>query len=204
MRHAHVCLVLVAGCALTGKATPLEIRYFSPESTAPSETRTLEAPVASVRLGRVTQSSNLQYKIVHRDSNVELEPYDTLRWMERPDAYVRRALSRALFEVRPLEQAVSGRAPILDVEVIAFEEVRYAGRRAGRVRLRYQLAGDRTVLDSGVVTIERPASGPQIERVVIAIGNAMEAATSEVANRVANTMSVLRNLPMTAGGEGAP
>jgi cholesterol transport system auxiliary component len=122
---------------------------------------------------------------VRRASAVELSLSETLRWTEYPDAYVRRSLSRALFEARDLEQIVGGAAPTLEVEVFAFEEVRRGDRRAGRVALRYQLHDERAVLASGDVVIERAARGPEIELVVAAIGDAMAASTAELAERVA-------------------
>lgn len=203
-----------AGCALSSKAAPIELRYFSPEPPEPpagterrsggsggSSSDSSEpgaAPAAArprLHLGRVTPSAHLRYRIVRRSSPVERELSETLRWTEPPDAYVRRALTRALFEARSLEQVIGGPAPTLDVEVLAFEAVDRApaptvrgparpATRAGRVELRYQLHDERTVLASGVVAVERDAGGREIERVVAAIGQAMAAATAEVADRV--------------------
>jgi ABC-type uncharacterized transport system auxiliary subunit len=182
--------VVTSGCALSSKATPLELHYFSPELALPAPapaaapTEPARAARLPLKLGRVSASDHLRYRIVHRDSQVALELYDTLRWTEPPDDYVRRALGRALFDARPCEQAVAGRAPALEVEVTAFEDVIAAGHHAGRVQLHYQLHDERVVLSRGVVTVDRPASGPEIERVVTAIGQAMDAATAELADRV--------------------
>jgi cholesterol transport system auxiliary component len=122
---------------------------------------------------------------VRRTSSVELRLSETRRWTEPPDAYVRRSLARALFEARGLERVVGGAAPTLEVEVIAFEVVHHPDRRAGRVELRYQLHDERTVLSAGDVAIEREARGQGFELVVAAIGEALEAATAEIADRVA-------------------
>lgn len=54
----------------------------------------------------------------------------------------------------------------------------------GRVQIRYQLHDERSVLASGVVTVERDASSGAIEAVVAAIGAAMEAACAELAGDV--------------------
>jgi ABC-type uncharacterized transport system auxiliary subunit len=161
------------------------MRYFSPENidvhhVAP---RALP-PVARLRLGGLTSIANLRYPIVHRESAVELDVYETLRWTESPQDYVRRSLSRALFEDGQLEEAVGGAAVTLDVEVISFEESRRDGRRVGRIQLGYQLHDERSVLKSGVVTVERDATAAGIEPVVAAIGSAMDAATSELAKNV--------------------
>jgi cholesterol transport system auxiliary component len=185
--HAPAWLALVvAGCALVSRSPPLELRYFSPEAAVPAAPA---APAGAarprLRLGRVEPDANLRYAIVHRDSPVELSPYETLRWTDTPDVYVRRALSRALFEARPLEQAVGGEAPTLEVDVVAFEEVRRGASSAGRVELRYELRDARRVVARGTVAAELPAPDGAIEHVVPAIGAAMDRATDELATRIA-------------------
>jgi ABC-type uncharacterized transport system auxiliary subunit len=177
--------LLLGGCALTSKGTPIEIRYFSPESIdVHHAARQALPPVARLRLGSLTSSANLRYAIVHRESAVELDLYETLRWTENPEDYVRRSLSRALFEDGQLEEVVGGAAITLDVELIAFEESHRESRRVGRIQLGYQVHDERSVLKSGIVTVERDATGASIEPVVAAIGSAMDAATSELAKNV--------------------
>ncbi|HEX7836752.1 MAG TPA: ABC-type transport auxiliary lipoprotein family protein [Kofleriaceae bacterium] len=180
--------ICLAGCALGAKAEPLELRYFSPEpasAVAAAEARApSDAAPLRLRLGRITASSHLRYRIVHRDSAVAIDPYDALRWTEQPPDYVRRALSRALYEAHPLAEAISGATPTLEVEVTAFEEVVRPGGRAGRVQLRYQLHDERAVLARGVVTADRAAARADIEAVVAAIREAMDAACAELADRV--------------------
>ncbi len=187
-----IALAALDGCALTSKATPLDVRTFTPEKVELHQA-TLPAtpPVARLRLGDLTSSANLRYAIVHRDSAVEVEPYQTLRWTENPEDYVRRALARALFEDSPLTEVVGGPAVTLDVEVIAFEEVRRSERHFGRVQLGYHLHDDRAVLASGVVTTEREAASAAIESVVSAIGDAMNGATSELAQDVVARLRAL-------------
>lgn len=177
-------LVALAACALTSKSKPLDIRYFSPEARLATDAPLATAPLGRLRLGRISPSAILRYRIVHRASDVELETYETLRWTEYPDAYVRRSLARALFDDRRLEQVVGGAAATLEIEVLAFEEVRRGEHRAGRVQLRYLLHDDRRVLASDTVTAEREAAGPEIDQVVPAIGAALEAVSSELAARV--------------------
>lgn len=191
MRAACVCLLLLlGGCALTSKATPEEIHYFSPESMdAHRAARPTEPPLARLRLGRLSSSANLRYRIVHRTSPVAFDAYQTLRWTENPEDYVRRSLSRALFDGGLLEQAVGESAVTLDVEVVAFEEAHRENRHLGRVQLQYRLHDERLVLASGVITVEREATGTGIEPVVSAIGAAMEAATSELAKDVVTDLT---------------
>lgn len=182
-------LLALVGCSLTSKLEPLDVRYFSPAPSHGDAPRVSSTPHAPLRLGRITASAHLRYQIVHRTSAVEVEPYEALRWTEQPELYVRRALVHALFETEPLDQVVSGSAPTLDVELVAFEEVRHGTARAGRVELHFALHDEQHVLARGSVVEERPASGPTIDLVVQAIGAAMEASTSTVANRIAATLS---------------
>lgn len=180
-------LLLVAGCALTSHTPARELRTFTPERPDDVSAHAPREPHATLRLGRITASANLRYAIVHRDSPYEVTPYETLRWTELPDAYVRRALSRALFDDRPLAEAVSSAAPTLDVEVLAFEEITAPSR--GRVVLRYDLHDDTAVLAHGTIGVERAAAAPRIEAVVAALHDALAAATSELAGRVERALS---------------
>ncbi len=178
--------LVVAGCALTSHTPARELRTFSPERPDDLAAHVPREPKASLRLGHVTASANLRYAILHRDSPYEVEPYETLRWTELPDAYVQRALAKALFEDRPLAEAVSGSVPTLDVELLAFEEVTSPSH--ARVVLRYTLHDDTTVLDHGTIAIERAAAAPQIEAVVAALHDALRAAASEIADRVEHAL----------------
>ena len=182
----YLVLFTAAACALTSKSAPRELRYFSPEPPADSREPAGPAlePRAQLRLARIGPGAHLRYAIVHRDSEVELAPYETLRWTEPPDAYVRRAVTRALFDARPIQQAVGGSAPTLEIELVAFEEVVRGAYHAGRVELGYELHDEHRVLARGTIVAERESRGPEIEPVVAAIGSAMTTATGDLADRV--------------------
>jgi hypothetical protein len=191
-------LFAASGCALFTRSVPLEIRRFSPELPRPEPLpRPQTAPLASLSLGRISAGSELGRRIVRRTSPVELEPYEDLWWTEPPDAYVRRAVERALFEERPLREAKSEPAPRLDVEVLAFEQ---SGDDLGRVQLRWELSTREAVIARGEVTREGRAHGPDFSAVAVAIGEAMNAAVSEVADRVQNALVN----PPRASSEPAP
>lgn len=182
--------LLLPGCALFAKTTPQEIRYFLPERVnASTASSPREEGAAPLRLGHFTSSANLRYRIVHRDSDFEMGEYESLRWTDDPEVYVRRALVRALFEERPLKQEVVGAPPTLDVDVVVFEEVRRGAHRAGRVELRYQLQHEGRILASGLVTRERSAESGAAEPVVAAIAGAMDDAASDVATAVASRLA---------------
>ncbi|HEY3801064.1 MAG TPA: ABC-type transport auxiliary lipoprotein family protein [Kofleriaceae bacterium] len=180
-----LAIVIVAGCALTSHSTPVELRYFTPLANTAPAVPAATAPATPLRLGRIVPSSLLRTRIVHRDSSVELVPYETLRWSDPPETYVRRALAHALFDTRAFDEVVGGNGPVLDVDVLAFEEDRRGDRRFGRVVLGYQLRSDERVVAHGVVAVEREARSPQIDAVVTAVGDALSAAAAELAHRIA-------------------
>lgn len=186
--RARWLLAILAGCALTSKAKPLDVHYFAPVPTHTAQPAS-RAEGGRIRLGRVTASSYLRYRIAQRWTPVEVSLSDSLRWTEQPEDYARRALARALFTSRGVEQAVTGDALTLTVEVTQFEDVVRGGRHFGCVQLHYQLDDDRDVLASDVVTVERPAASGDMAQVVPAIADALEAATSQVADRVVTRMA---------------
>ena len=207
MRTFSLCIVLLAlatsACALTSKAGLVDIRYFSPERIEPkrdeaaphSEPSTSDlARRLEVRLGRVSSGSNLRERIAYRDNDFEFGYYEDLRWTERPETYVRRELGRSLFEHHGLHRAVGGAAPTLDVEVIAFDDLRLRTGRAVRVQLRGILYGDSDLFFEDTFTVDRPVAGdsPRIEDVVAAMATALDSAAENVALRVQSALEVNR------------
>ena len=130
---AIACCALPMGCALTSKADVVSPRYFSPEPAAgtrsPKATDKLE-----LRLGQVSSASHLDERIAYRVGGAEMGFYDDRRWTENPEAYLRRALERDLFEERGLSRIVTGGTPILDIELTAFEELRGQADASARRR----------------------------------------------------------------------
>ena len=188
MKYVVLSLML-SGCsgiggALTAKAEPTDLRYYSPEAQEVQTTGAALTTAPELRLGHVTSSSSLRARIVHQDSEYELGMYETRRWTDNPEVYVRRALERALFDTGTARQIEAGDVPTLDVEVISFEEVRGVGKRAGRVELRYTLYDDRHVIDSGTVVAEHPAESKDMAAIVAAIGHGMNDAALDVTRRV--------------------
>jgi ABC-type uncharacterized transport system auxiliary subunit len=182
------------GCAALSKSTPLEIRYFTPEvepagaqlSPAPAG-----APTVSLRLGRVVGGPELGEEIAWRDSPMEVGFYENSRWTERPEAYVARALDRALFGSGRLRHVLAGPAPVLDVRVLAFEEVRpqTGGPRRARVTLAVLLHEERTVLLEQRFTQEVEVRGGKIEQLVEGLAYAMQRVVEQVAGQAAATLA---------------
>ncbi len=180
-----------SGCALLGKSEVLEVRYFSPEGAG--ERSATEAPAAKqgleLRLGKVSAAAYLGERIVFRDSSYELGFYEERRWTERPESYLRRALSRSLFEELGVRRIVFGAGPTLDVELSEFTELRGA-RPLARVRATYILYGARLVQREATVTIELPITAESSQRdspepAVRALTEALNGAVRQIVEQVA-------------------
>ena len=170
-------LAVVAGCALTSKSPPLDVRYYTLE-TAPVA-RSADASSVKIRLGRVSASSHLRARIAYRASAIEIELYETKRWAEPPQTLVRRALERQLAARRAL--VPGGQAMELEVEVVAFEE--HGAPPTARVRLRYVMIDDRAVVVDGIIDVERPAAG-DFASFVDALGKALDDASARLVDEV--------------------
>lgn len=183
----------MSGCALLGRGDAIGVRYFTPEPPAATHEGRADAPF-ELRLGSVVAASYLGERIAYRLSENELGFYDDRRWAEKPEEYLARALVRALFQDRPGRRIVSGPGPRLDVELLAFDEVRGAEPRA-RVRLGYAVSGEHAVLREGSFTVERPvrpAAATDPAAWAHAMGEALQAAVGLVAGA---TVAVLAPSP---------
>ncbi|HEY6462063.1 MAG TPA: ABC-type transport auxiliary lipoprotein family protein [Polyangiaceae bacterium] len=166
---AVLALALSApGCALFTKSNPVLLRYFTPEtlattSPAPGAPMAMHPADLDLRLGRVNAASYLKDRIAFRGEGFELGYYEDLRWTEKPEAYLRRALRRSFFEEYGVHQIVSGPGPTLEVDLDAFEELR-SPRHAARLQVTWALSDDAQVETQETLTLERPitsgASGP--------------------------------------------
>jgi cholesterol transport system auxiliary component len=193
---ATFLLAIAAGCALTSKSDPMTPRYFSPDESrgrgqvAAATVSEHEGAIheTELRLGRITAASYLGERIVFRDSNYELGYYEERRWTERPEAFLRRAVARALFEDRGVRRVVSGAGPTLDVELSELAELR--APPMVRVRATYVLYDERLVRRQATLTIERsipnaatPSQGA--ETAARAMADAFGDAVNQIADHVA-------------------
>jgi cholesterol transport system auxiliary component len=195
---AAAALIGTGGCALTSKADVVNIRYFSPEVVRPRLTGAgaSAAPAApndavEVRLGRVSSGPNLRERIAYRDAAYELGYYDDWRWTERPETFVRRELGRTMFEEHGFHRVLGGSAPSLEIEVIAFDDVRLPSGRAARVQLKVILFEDTGVVYEDTFAVDKPVGGdkPKIEDVVAAMASALEAVAEQVATRTGRELA---------------
>lgn len=195
VRLTCVCVAIFcfqSGCALGSKGEALSPRYFSPEHAS------LPAPPPApgeleLRLGQVASASHLDERISYRLSGSEVGFYDDRRWTEVPEAYLRRALERELFERRGLQRIITGAGPSLDVELTAFEELRGQPMRA-RVTLIFSLRDERRSLLERTFSLERPVTsqaGADPEQrlaatLSTALAEAVAAVGAEVVKELAN------------------
>lgn len=190
---ALLCLAPIGigagACALANKAEPVSIRYFNPELIPTTKPRLGTAAGAGLRLGRISSGSGLRERIAYRAHHYETGYYDNLRWTERPETYLRRALTRTLFEAHGLQGVLSGDSPTLDVELLAFEEIRRAAQCVGHIRLRFTLYQERRVLLERTLDFERVAQGNGFERVVAALAEALNAGAETVATEIEGILS---------------
>jgi ABC-type uncharacterized transport system auxiliary subunit len=175
-----ILVAAVAGCALTSKSPPLEVRYYTLEA-APVERHANESRV-KIRLGRVSASSHLRSRVVYRASPIEIELYETKRWAEPPETLVRRAVENQLAARRAL--VTGGKAMELEVEVVAFEE--RGAPRTAHVRLRYVMIDQRDVVVDDIVDVERPTTG-DFASFVDALGKALDDASAKLVDEVIDT-----------------
>ncbi len=181
-----LCLA-VSGCALFSKNEIAQRRYFSPD--LPSERpKAVQRANAELRLGRITAGAAIGERIMFRASEYELGFYDDRIWTEKPEAYLRRALTRVLFEEQGLHSVVRGAGPTLDVELVGFEEVR-APLHVGRVTIAWTLSDERVVTLQQTVSIDRPIADDTAESTARAMGEALRDAVDEISGRVSTDLA---------------
>lgn len=193
-RNGWALCALLAGCALTSKSDPWTTRYFSPEAATGSESAAAPgyAGTTRLRLGRVSAGRHLRERIAFRSSEHELGYYEDRRWTEQPDVYLRRALAAALFERRGLTRVVSGGSPTLEVELVAFEEIRGERPRA-RLRAVVTLHDQRSGELERTIGVERPV--PQVdpeqqpEAVAEALAESLRVAVEQISELVVTKLS---------------
>jgi cholesterol transport system auxiliary component len=192
------------GCAFFTKSDPVVLRYFTPETVA---TRPDSSGVAlamhptafDLRLGRVNSASYVKDRIAFRDKNFEIGYYEELRWTEKPEAYLRRSLRRALFEGQGVRQIISGPGPTLDVDLDAFEELR-SPRHAARMQVTWVLHDDQHVQREETFTVERlipsEATGP--DGIAAAMAGAFDESVQRVVTRVTDALAAQPTGPSPA------
>ena len=188
------CLLL-SGCALINKADAVIFRYFTPAGVAPASTADSgkgRGVGLELRLGRVNAATYFKDRIVHRDETREVTYYDELRWTEKPEDYLRRAIGRALFEVEGMRELVGRPGATLEIVLDAFDELR-APRHVAHVEVTWLVRDEQAVRLQHSFSVERPiADVKQTKRpnaIAEAMADALAEAVSTIADGVVNEMS---------------
>ncbi len=177
---------LLSGCALLSKGELGTRRFYSPDLVAPAVS---PSPLSNLelRLGRVSAAACGSEALMYRRSQFEVGFHDELRWTEKPEVYLRRALSQVLFEGSGIQSVMRGAAPVLEVELLEFEEVR-APSHVSRVKVAWSLGDERVVWAQQTVRFERPittASGDaEGEAIVSALSGSLQAAVEAIGQQV--------------------
>ncbi|MDP3154275.1 MAG: ABC-type transport auxiliary lipoprotein family protein [Archangium sp.] len=182
---------LLSSCALLSKGELGTRRFFSPELVAPAVST---APLThlELRLGRVSAAACGSEAMMYRRSQFEVGFDHERRWTEKPEVYLRRALSQVLFEGSGVQSVMRGAAPVLEVELLEFEEVR-APSHVGRVKVAWSLGDERVVWAQQTVRFERPiasSSGDaEGEAIVSALSGALHEAVEAIGQQVSAELS---------------
>lgn len=192
-------LGVLPGCALLSKSTPIVPRYFTPELEEKAITSgSQSASEQRLRLGRIQAGKHLRERMAYRTSAGEVGYYQDRRWTEPPASYLERALARSLFEQRGVTRVVSGAAPTLEAELIAFDEVKGKDHRA-LVEIVMSLDANGVGAVQRTITVEVPVTGADEEDpapVVNALSQAMSEAVDQICDLV---IEQLAQLPAQAG-----
>jgi len=195
-RTTTTCLLLMLSCSLSacaffGKSEPLEPRFYSAATTESERASASAQTGLALRVGRVLAGGHLQERIAYRSGQRELGFYDQRRWTERPEVYVRRAVSHALFDQRGVVRVVSGPAALLELELLEFVELR-APKRAARVSISAALSDGRTVRLERTFSHEQAlpkSDDDEFGGVAEAMSLALQACADELADAVVSELS---------------
>lgn len=187
-----VGLTVTPACALLSKSDPITPRYFSPEPVVTAHVEPVADTGLELRFGRVSAGAAIRDRLAYRDSTYEVGYYDERLWTDKPEAYVKRALAHALFDRRGVRQVLSGIGATLEVDVVAFEEIR-GPAHVGRVELTYVVYDDRVVRLSRSVAVDRPIAAAKGDAAANAVVQALAEALSEAVDTIADsTVTELR------------
>ncbi len=183
---------MTPACALLSKSDPMTPRYFSPEPVAAAEEQPVADSGLELRFGRVSAGATIRDRIAYRDSTYEVGYYDERLWTDKPEAFVKRALAHALFDRRGVRQVVSGISATLEVDVVAFEEIREPAH-VGRVELTYAIYDDRVARLSRTIAVDRPIVSAKGDAAANAVVQALAEALSSAVDTIADsTVAELR------------
>ncbi len=197
---AAAAVLAAQGCALFVKNEPLDPRYYTPEPYSASAGTSAAPADLALRLGPVTSGSEIRQNLVVRNAGNELTFSEEQRWTEKPEAYLRRALSQELFEKRGVRRVVSGPSLTVEVELVSFEEVVRGQNRVGRVVATLILHDERLVREEKTLAAEVPIEHASEQEHATNTVRALSAALGRVVSEIAD--EVCRGRDMVASGTG--
>jgi cholesterol transport system auxiliary component len=174
-------------------------RYFSLEPAAEQRASAAAPTNLQLRLGPVTSGSEIRQNLVVRNAAQELSYSEERRWTEKPEAYLRRALSQELFERRGVRRVVSGPSLSMEVELVSFEEVKRKNGSAARVAATLILHDERVVRVEKTlsleVPVERTSAPDHSDETVRALGVALTRIVSRIADEVCREPQAMAQAP---------
>ncbi|MCP3920581.1 MAG: hypothetical protein GY711_34070 [bacterium] len=179
-----ICLLALPGCLSgLGPGDVQPMRYFNADAIVPRVQATT-APGQTLRLRRVEAVDHLRERIVWRISDVEYGFYELNRWTEQPVHFLERALSNELYGRRELTRSAAVSMWLLDVQLLAFEEI-VRPEHSVRVVLHAHLidaSGESRLLETYEADV--PVEDDGIERVAAAMRHALGEAVARTADGV--------------------
>jgi cholesterol transport system auxiliary component len=176
------------GCALFTRGTPLQLRYFDPEPL-PRPAAVDESPASeagapcALRLGDISASDTLGESIAFRSSPYQVGYYETRRWSQSPENYLRRTIERRMFDERRCHRALSGGVLTLDARLLTFEEQRGPTHRA-RVTVHVVVSDGNAVIHEETIDRGRPCDGGEGDAAFVGFVRAMSLALDDVGERL--------------------
>jgi ABC-type uncharacterized transport system auxiliary subunit len=176
---------LGAGCLFHD--TPATRYFVPPSALGASDDPPADAPLAQrpVRLRRVRAATYLGEQIVWRASDVERGLYEQRRWTEFPSRYVERAMLRALDRTPGIRRVESGSVPILDLELVSFDEVLAPSHEADVGIIAILRNADQVPIFEQAFTARQPIAQPDPAATARAIGAALDDVVTQIAAQVA-------------------
>lgn len=179
---------LAAACSLLPEPEPAPRVYVVPLAAAPA--RTAAGTGADLRLRSVTPAAHLDEGLAWC-TGTQVGVREGARWAERPAAVLQRALMARVFGDGRLVRSESLDAPVLDVELLAFEESLVGERPEAHVALRARLldAGRREILALDLAA-RRPLSGEgdPAEELARGLGEGLDEVCARLAGEVARAL----------------
>ena len=181
-----------AGCSLLPEpaAAPRVYRVPSDDGPAAAEGAPASAAAGRLRLRTVASAAYLDEGVAWR-SGVQVGVRPGVRWAERPEVVLQRVVLAQLFSGGRLVRTEALDAPLLDVELLAFEELLDEGGDVALVELRARLLDEsRDEVLSFELQSRQPLGrdGDRTEALARALGAGLDDVCSRLAAQVVDTL----------------